>query len=426
MCRIFVRSDTYNFLIRQLIINKMTRLAAIATSEYSTPILCDTQDLELSVNDFCVVRDTDGSETTGYIKTFSNFCELQLKHRPLGRVLRKAESEDVRAWHFLKRREKEAVEKCKEYVAKHKLDMKISSVKFNDNEHKIVFNFTADDRVDFRELVKDLASEFHSRIELWQIGVRDEAKEIGGLGCCGLTMCCTTWMHKFIPVSIRYAKAQDIQFSPSKLSGACGRLRCCLAYEQKQYVEMGKNVPPVGSRVESDEFGVARVADRNLLSGQLTLSNGEKYLTVSVNDVNCKKIRAPKDDEERGWTKGQKIWLLESKDAETNAQESTAEKHDEVKVQNEPKTETNKSETQKPSDTQQRENNSEQNNRRSRRGRRRSTKQNQSDRDANREAKNSNNKKKGNDRSGSSSKRRSRRGGRRRNKRDTDRGGKSS
>jgi cell fate regulator YaaT (PSP1 superfamily) len=256
-------------------------LAHIRLTDLAAPILCRTNDLALDVNDFCVVKNPDGEEVTGYVLNFPLPAAFQLENRPVWNILRKADSSDVHNWHQLRRREREAMVACKQKTVLHKLDMKVSQVRFDDRAHKVIFYFTADKRVDFRELVKDLASTFHARIELWQVGVRDEAKQVGGLGCCGRQMCCCSWMREFMPVSIRYAKVQDIQFSPTKLSGVCGRLRCCLSYEQDQYVEMAHDAPAIGAVVESAQYGNAKVVDRNLLSRVAVITSEEgKYVTI--------------------------------------------------------------------------------------------------------------------------------------------------
>jgi cell fate regulator YaaT (PSP1 superfamily) len=261
----------------------MRRFVHVHLSDVATPILCDPGDVEVDANDFCVIQDAEGTERVGFVSSRAVLCERQCETREISRILRRAEPADVRAWHFLHRRETEALVICKEMVQKHKLDMKITRVRFEDRQHKTIFYFTADKRVDFRDLVKDLAVQFRARIELWQVGVRDEAKACGGLGCCGRPMCCATWMRDFIPVSIRFAKSQDIQFSPTKLAGVCGRLRCCLAYEQEQYAEMGRGVPAIGCITESEEFGRGKIIDRNLLSRTATITTEEgKYVTVPL------------------------------------------------------------------------------------------------------------------------------------------------
>ena len=169
--------------------------------------------------------------------------------------------------------------RCQEKIEKHSLEMKLIDVEFTFDNSKVIFYFTADGRVDFRELVKDLASVFHTRIELRQIGVRDEAKMLGGIGHCGKGLCCATWLPDFEPVSIKMAKAQNMSLNPTKISGICGRLMCCLKYENDLYMELKKGMPETGEKIETPE-GRAVVLDTNILESKirarLILDNDEK------------------------------------------------------------------------------------------------------------------------------------------------------
>lgn len=168
---------------------------------------------------------------------------------PLKQVIRVATQEDVLKDKENRDREKEAFEICLNEINKHGLEMKLVDVEYTFDNNKIIFYFTADGRVDFRELVKDLASIFKTRIELRQIGVRDEAKMLGGLGPCGRSLCCATFLGDFEPVSIKMAKEQNLSLNPTKISGICGRLMCCLKYEEEVYQVIKKDVPPVGTKV---------------------------------------------------------------------------------------------------------------------------------------------------------------------------------
>ena len=173
--------------------------------------------------------------------------------QPLKKVLRAALPEDIQRAEINAQKEKEAMPICQERIRAHKLDMKLVDVEYTFDNSKIIFYFTADGRVDFRELVKDLASIFKMRIELRQIGVRDEAKMLGGLGACGRTICCAAFLGDFQPLSIKMAKEQNLSLNPVKISGQCGRLMCCLRYEQDFYEQMLKKVPRVGSEVITPE-----------------------------------------------------------------------------------------------------------------------------------------------------------------------------
>lgn len=184
--------------------------------------------------------------------------------QPLRPVIRIATQDDMRVAEINKQREKEAFEICQQKIAEHGLDMKLVDVECNFEGNKTMFFFTSDGRVDFRELVKDLAGIFRNRIELRQIGVRDEAKMIGGLGICGRPFCCSKFLDEFQPVSTKMAKVQSMSLNPSKISGSCGRLMCCLRYEQEAYEELVKNVPKQGAFVETPA-GYGNVTQVNLL-----------------------------------------------------------------------------------------------------------------------------------------------------------------
>ena len=188
--------------------------------------------------------------------------------KPLKKLIRIASDDDSRKFDENKQKEKEAFAICTEKIEKHKLDMKLVDVEYTFDGSKILFYFTADGRVDFRELVKDLASVFKTRIELRQIGVRDEAKMLGGLGICGRPFCCSTFLGEFQPVAIKMAKEQGLSLNPVKISGTCGRLMCCLKYEQDAYEHLLKVTPKAGAVVETKD-GTGTVTEVNLLTGTL-------------------------------------------------------------------------------------------------------------------------------------------------------------
>ena len=189
---------------------------------------------------------------------------------PLRRVLRLATENDRRSLQLSREKEKEAFTVCQKKIAQHGLEMKLVRVECSFDGNKILFFFTADGRVDFRELVKDLASAFHARIELRQIGVRDEAKMLGGLGICGRPFCCSHFMDDFIPVSIKMAKTQSLSLNPTKISGTCGRLMCCLKYEQEAYEDAARRMPKNESFVQTPD-GPGNVSNVNLLKEQVTV-----------------------------------------------------------------------------------------------------------------------------------------------------------
>ena len=187
---------------------------------------------------------------------------------PLKPVIRHATKEDLATVEQNKEKEKKAFQICEEKIAHHGLDMKLVDVEYTFDSSKILFYFTADGRVDFRELVKDLAGIFRTRIELRQIGVRDGAKKLGGFGICGRPFCCNTFLGEFQPVSIKMAKEQGMSLNPVKISGTCGRLMCCLKYEQDTYEHLLRHTPKVGAIVETVE-GRGTVIENNLITGML-------------------------------------------------------------------------------------------------------------------------------------------------------------
>jgi cell fate regulator YaaT (PSP1 superfamily) len=219
--------------------------------------------LELSKSDHVIVETTRGLEY-GEVVIPPRQVEESEVIQPLRPVIRQAAAVDVEQVVENRRKEKEAFSICREKIAAHGLPMKLVDVEFTFDVSKIIFYFTAEGRVDFRELVKDLAAVFRTRIELRQIGVRDEAKMLGGLGCCGRPVCCATFLGDFDPVSIRMAKEQNLSLNPTKISGLCGRLMCCLRYENDAYEEARRHFPPCGVLVQTPA-GEGRVAGHNIL-----------------------------------------------------------------------------------------------------------------------------------------------------------------
>ena len=190
--------------------------------------------------------------------------------QPLKKLIRLATKEDLARVEENRKREKSAFDICCKKIAAHKLEMKLVEVEYTFDNSKILFYFTADGRVDFRELVKDLAGVFRTRIELRQIGVRDESNMLGGLGICGRPFCCATFLGGFQPVSIKMAKEQGLSLNPVKISGACGRLMCCLKYEQEAYQDLLRSTPKVNALVMTPD-GKGTVIDQNILTGMLTI-----------------------------------------------------------------------------------------------------------------------------------------------------------
>lgn len=212
--------------------------------------------------------------------------------KPLKKIIRPASESDVNIYNENKKKELEADAVCRKRIEAHKLKMNLVDVEYTFDRGKIIFYFTADGRVDFRELVKDLAGIFRTRIELRQIGVRDEAKMIGGLGICGRPFCCGSFLDSFQPVSIKMAKEQGLSLNPGKISGTCGRLMCCLKYEQDSYDYLLKITPKPGAIVKTEE-GNGRVLEASLLTGKLKiqLDNSPNGLPKYFNRTEVKLIK---------------------------------------------------------------------------------------------------------------------------------------
>lgn len=218
---------------------------------------------------------------------------------PLKSILRVADDKDAMIVRENKMAAFDAHAVCVEKIREHKLDMKLVDVEYTFDRNKVIFYFTAEGRVDFRELVKDLAAVFRTRIELRQIGVRDEAKLLGGIGPCGRVLCCSSFLGEFEPVSIKMAKDQNLSLNPTKISGVCGRLMCCLKYENDTYEEMRRDLPDYGKRLTVPE-GEGRVVGLNILDQivQIELKDRSRVLTYSMEEllsVGAVKQKRPKE-----------------------------------------------------------------------------------------------------------------------------------
>ncbi len=229
----------------------------------------DPNGKNLATGDRVVVETVRGVECGTVAMTNRTIPDERIV-KPLKKLIRIATKDDLEALRRNADKEKQAFTVCEQKIAHHKLAMKLVDVEYAFDGSKILFYFTADGRVDFRELVKDLASVFRTRIELRQIGVRDETKMMGGIGVCGRPLCCSTFLGEFQPVSIKMAKEQGISLNPTKISGACGRLMCCLKYEQEAYEELIRTTPKLGAYVQTPD-GKGVVTDLNLLTGMLSV-----------------------------------------------------------------------------------------------------------------------------------------------------------
>ena len=247
-----------------------------------------------------VIVETARGVEFGTVVTGQRDVEDDKIFQPLKPVIRIATQDDIRKEEKNREKEKEAFGICLEKIRKHGLEMKLIDAEYTFDNNKVLFYFTADGRIDFRELVKDLASVFRTRIELRQIGVRDETKIRGGIGICGRPLCCNTYLSEFAPVSIKMAKEQNLSLNPSKISGVCGRLMCCLTNEEETYEELNSRLPSNGDHVTTPEGLKGDVQSVNVLRQQVkvivTLDNDEKEIReYKASELRFKPKRKKKD-----------------------------------------------------------------------------------------------------------------------------------
>ena len=249
-------------------------------------------DLELSMH---VIVETARGVEMGTVLIPPKEVEEDKVIQPLKPVIRVATDEDERVVERNREREKEAFAICKEKILKHELDMKLVGAEYTFDNNKLLFYFTADGRVDFRDLVKDLAAVFRTRIELRQIGVRDETKIMGGVGICGRPLCCATYLSDFVPVSIKMAKEQNLSLNPTKISGVCGRLMCCLKNEEDTYEYLNSRMPSVGDSVTTPDGKRGEVTGvnvlRQLVKVVVDVGDEKELREYSVDDVHFKSRR---------------------------------------------------------------------------------------------------------------------------------------
>ena len=235
---------------------------------------------KVKVGDYVIIESERGTEYGQVISEAELVPEEEIE-APLRKVIRVATRDDLRQIQENKKKTKEAIGICAKKIEEHKLDMKLVDAEYSFDRSKFIFYFTAEGRVDFRELVKDLARRFSARIELRQIGVRDEAKIFGGYGLCGRVLCCKSFLKNFEPVTVRMAKDQNLPLNPSKISGVCGRLMCCLGYEYPVYKELLKNLPKQGETINIKE-GKGRVVSVNPLKMIAVVAVGEEGRQIEI------------------------------------------------------------------------------------------------------------------------------------------------
>lgn len=253
----------------------------------------DPAGLDIQAGDYVIVETARGTECGEVVAGVKEVPDATLV-KELKPVTRMADSVDIRRMRQNRADEEKAFAVCAERIQKHGLDMKLVEAEYNLDRSKILFYFTAENRVDFRELVKDLAGVFHTRIELRQIGVRDESKMLGGLGICGQPFCCSRFLKDFQPVSIKMAKEQGLSLNPAKISGSCGRLMCCLSYEQKAYEYLNGITPMQGSIVRTPD-GEGVVVESNPVSGMLKVrAEGSSLAPRYYKRSECEYLRGGK------------------------------------------------------------------------------------------------------------------------------------
>lgn len=259
----------------------------------------DPKDYDVKMGDKVIVETARGVEC-GEVALVDREIDETRFTNPVKGIIRLATPNDMKTIEKNRQKEKVAFKICEQKIAAHKLKMNLIDVECTFDNNKLLFYFTAESRVDFRELVKDLAAVFRTRIELRQIGVRDEAKMLGGLGICGQPFCCSRFLGEFQPVSIKMAKEQGLSLNPTKISGTCGRLMCCLKYEQDSYEDLLKHTPKVGAIVRTAD-GKGVVEEVNLLTGKLRvkMDKNDNVVVVKKDDIEVIKdsvIRLDRDE----------------------------------------------------------------------------------------------------------------------------------
>lgn len=274
-------------------------------------------DIEVEAGDNVIVETARGLEFGKVTMGVTEVKDSEIV-APLKSIIRIATEKDYRKHEENLAKKDEALRLCQEKIDAHKLEMKLIDVEYTFDNSKVVFYFTADGRIDFRELVKDLAAVFRMRIELRQIGVRDEAKMLGGVGSCGRGLCCSTWLRDFEPVSIKMAKVQNLSLNQTKISGICGRLMCCLKFENDVYTHLKKGMPTVGERIKTPD-GIAVVSDVNILENiiktRLVVEEGDKSEgeeeKLSTEFYNYKKEEIKRIDKKRSRKKDDDLSEIE-------------------------------------------------------------------------------------------------------------------
>ncbi len=261
----------------------MGQLVEVKLGEYRAVGLYEPNGIDCKRSDILIVEMDKGSEFGRVVSGVERVCGTKTENAA-GKVVRLATEGDLRQIVNNQMKAKEALAACQRKVTETKLDMRLVNAEYSFDSSKILFFFTSEGRVDFRNLVKDLAKMFRARIELKQIGVRDKAKIIGGIGVCGRELCCSSYMKDFHPLSIKMAKDQGLPLNPSKISGVCGRVKCCMAYEYQVYREMSRDLPKMGAKITTEAGEKGRVINVDIL---------KRYVTVDLGEGKTSKITYP-------------------------------------------------------------------------------------------------------------------------------------
>ena len=308
----------------------MKKIVGVKLKKSGKIYFFDPRNLPIKNHDFVIVETSQGEEYGEVVIEGRKIPETSMK-RQLKKVIRIANYKDKKHNEENKKREKEAFETCTKKIKEHKLDMTLTDVEYSFDNSKLLFYFTANGRIDFRDLVKDLASIYRTRIELRQIGVRDEVKRIGGNGVCGRELCCCSFLNNFETVSIKMAKEQNMSLNPAKISGNCGRLMCCLKYEQNVYDEKLKRLPRIGAIVKTEDGeGIVDGVEtlKEVVRVKLKDENGESYFKkYNASDVNIIKnigTEVVYEEEKENMKELQELEKLEQMD------EKTSNKDDEI------------------------------------------------------------------------------------------------
>lgn len=301
----------------------MTRVLSVRIDRRHVVLRCEAKEGNYKIGDSVLVDTKEGTQI-GSVVMEPRELSSDLFPAPACKVLRLVTEEDLQKQAEEEKRGAEALKICEQKIERLDLPMKLVDVRIHPRGDKITFFFTAESRVNFRDLVKQLAAEFHAQIEMRQIGARNEAKTMGGVGCCGRPICCASFLHDFDPVTIRMAKDQGLSLDPAKISGLCGRLLCCLAYEAEGYAELVKTLPKTGTVIKS-AHGEGKVVKLNVLAQSVTVELADgRQVTVGVDELSA---REPQEAKETKGTKETK----EGKGAkETKGSKDTGESRESI------------------------------------------------------------------------------------------------